>query len=388
MKIKFIVFSLVFVALFISCSNKNKNINQEGNDIPLLQAKQNNHKWYCFAEGAITQIDLPQHAPDILEKPWTEAVRISSCASLPQKEGNLYACALVNRLGLVLLTPDSATLYQDNAIFSDVTVDSLVFSNGTPIFYLYRSSFFNKNFIKGESTTILPSRPFLVEFNTSSNVFYPLVSYENLGLDDDEQIIGFFWDGTTWACTSKRITEDKVVFSYFYWEPLIPLTDLSPALSTVDLFSFHPSNENEYRNINIPRQINVAPDELKLLVSSIPSEMTLSISWKDTSGTSPRQYFQQGSRGKVALNANGAIVPRSNYASVIFADGTVYIKHIGQEERIAAFRLPLLPAGYLYGDFAIAGDTLYVAWEQSNFYKTGKSGFISVDLKAVLSQVL
>ena len=49
-----------------------------------------------------------------------------------------------------------------------------------------------------------------------------------------------------------------------------------------------------------------------------------------------------------------------------------------------AFRLPLLPTGYTYGDFAVAGNTLYVAWEQTNFYKTSRAGFLSVNLAAIL----
>ena len=45
-----------------------------------------------------------------------------------------------------------------------------------------------------------------------------------------------------------------------------------------------------------------------------------------------------------------------------------------------------MPAGYNYGEVAIAGNYLYVAWEQTIFYKTGRSGFISVNLEDVLAQ--
>ncbi len=376
------------ITFFSACKAKAKTSYPLGKDLPELQAKQKNHTWYAFTENSIMQVDLPQKAPEVFEKPWTEAIRVSSCASSPSTAGSLYACALVNRLGLLVLEPSSIKLYQEASIFNGVTVDSIVYSSGTPVFYMYRSSFFNKSLEKGENESLLPSRPFLVEFNASSNTFYPLVTYSNLNLKEDEQIIGFFWDGKVWTCTSKRILNDRVEFSYFYWEPNIPITELSPALSSADLFTFRPSTEDEYRYLNMPRSFKNAPEELKTLIASIPPEMTLSISWRDTSGTSPIQYYQQGN-GNILLYAHGTVVPRSNYAVVVFADGTTYLKQLNNEEEsgIVAFRLPLLPAGYSYGEVALAGNTLYVSWEQSSFYKTGRAGLISVDLAAVLSQV-
>ena len=137
----------------------------------------------------------------------------------------------------------------------------------------------------------------------------------------------------------------------------------------------------------MPKQFSAAPDDLKKLCASIPSEFTISILWKDGSGTSAVSYYQQGSNS-VPLMANGS--HSSSYSTLLFADGTTYILNssdTGEDSPVAAFRLPLLPAGYTYGDFAIAGDTLYVAWEESSFYKTGRTGFLQVDLKAVLEQV-
>ena len=87
--------------------------------------------------------------------------------------------------------------------------------------------------------------------------------------------------------------------------------------------------------------------------------------------------------GSVPLNANASAGKK--YVAAIFSDGTTYIKS-NESDEVSAFRLPLLPAGYIYGDFAISGDSLYVAWEQSSFYKTGRSGFLQVNLQSVLSQ--
>ena len=46
-----------------------------------------------------------------------------------------------------------------------------------------------------------------------------------------------------------------------------------------------------------------------------------------------------------------------------------------------------LPEGFSYGEFTIQGHTLYASWEETDFYKTARSGFISVDLAAIGKQL-
>ena len=352
--------------------------------LPEIKSTQKNHLWYCFDENGFVQTEGPQLSPQVLEKPWTEAVRISSAASAPVTlDGKDRGYALVNRLGMLMFTEKGIQLQKDTSIFSGVTADSMVFSNDRPVFYLYRSSFFNKAAENGQLVTVQPSRPFLVELNPEAKVFFPLVTYSNLNLADDADIIGYFWDGKTWACSAKRILSDRVEFSYFYWVPDVPITDMSPALSSLGKNSFRPSSEDDFRALNMPKLFSQAPDELKGLLASIPADYTVSVLWRDGSGTTPVLYYQQGT-GTAPLEACGALVPGCGYSVAVFSDGTTYID---TKEKKFAFRLPLLPAGYSYGEFALAADKLYVAWEQSSFYKTGRSGFIEVSLPDVIKMV-
>jgi hypothetical protein len=384
----FIFISFISVLSF-SCSKSNKNEPVE------IDSQKITHAWYYFTTNNFEKIDLPQHAPMVLEKPWTEAIRISSAATLPTKSTSKYtAFAIVNRAGVLACAADHAKLLCDNSIFSEETADSLVFSDGSPVFNLYRSSFFNENihFLNSAAKTnafsaTKPSaqqeRPFLVQFNMQSNICYPLVSYTNLKLTNDDQITGFFWNGKTWACSVKQSDGDRVSFTYFGWEPLIPLTDLSPAL-TANQFSFTKLSEDAYRALNTPKLFEQAPAELKELLSTIPHDFSFYITWRDKTGTSPISYFQQGDGG-ASINANGALIEQSGYAAALFADGTTYIETLATKD-VVAFRLPKLPAGYSYGEFAVAGDTLYVSWEESDFYKTGRSGFLTVDIAQILSK--
>ena len=200
MKIKLLRRTLIFILasifLVTSCSKKSAF-----DDIKELDSTKENHTWYYFTENSFKEIDLPQNAPKALEKPWTESIRISSMASVPDSSNSYEynAFAVVNRLGILAISSDTATLFSDASIFPSDTADSLVFSNGTPVFYLFRSTFFNEGILSGsnsllenysveKNSSVSLSRPFLVEFNPQSKISYPLVSYSNLKLSDNDQI--------------------------------------------------------------------------------------------------------------------------------------------------------------------------------------------------------
>lgn len=382
--------SILTAALLISfpsCAKKNQKVKAENSmpgDFVEISPVQKNHVWYYFTENSFVKSDLPQNSPEVHERPWTESVRIASSGAVPvsQKSDSNEAYALVNRLGMLVFSGQSISLCTDASIFSGVTADSMVFSDESPVFYLYRSAFFNVDYEKSISAAVQKDRPLLVEYDPKAKMLYPLVSYSNLNLSDDQQIAGFFWDGKTWTCSAKKSVDSRVEFTYFTWEPNVPITQLSPALTSSDSFVFKKSSEDQFFSLSQPKSFSSAPSQLKDLVQSIPDEFTFSVVWKSSEGTSPVQYLQQGS-GSVPLSANASAGKK--YVAAIFSDGTTYIKS-SESDDVSAFRLPLLPAGYIYGDFAISGDFLYVAWEQSSFYKTGRSGFLQVNLQSVLSQ--
>ncbi|MBQ3688151.1 MAG: hypothetical protein II932_09980 [Treponema sp.] len=392
----------------VSCGNRKKAGGEnEISDLQQVSFVKKSHKWFYLSQEGFHETDLPQHAPQVLEQPWTEAIRIASAASLPaafagtDAGGSYTAYALVNRLGMLAFSGSDIELFSDTHYFSKLTADSLVFSDGQPVFYLYKSTFFNS---ANGSATAEPAnaaaigggggssgtdddgeRPFLLDFNPRSGLFYPLVSYQNLGLSSDEEIIGFFWNGDSWTCASKRRREQQIEFKYFIWQPLMSLTDLNPALLSSDSFIFKHATEDDYKKINMPLLFASAPEQLKSLISSIPSEFSFYVSWRDGSGNSPVNYYQAGNNSST-LNAKGLAQSDAGYDVIVFADGTTYLRKT-ETGSIAAFRLPLLQAGYSYGEIAVSGDCLIVAWEENNFYKTKRSGFIQIDLSEVLKKI-
>lgn len=378
---KLLLVSAVFCSFFISC-NKNK-ISETDASIEFKTVK--SHTWYVFTETGFEKTDLPQNAKAVTEKPWTESVRISSAGSLVSSDKGSAkapydAYAIVNKKGLLAFKDDKIDFYKDESIFANDTADGLVYSGGMPVFYLFRSTFFNENL--EAKNALHDARPFLVEFNPAAKVFYPLVSYQNLKLDNNHQISGFFWNGDTWACATKKMNGSGVEFSFFDWQPLVPLADLNPAMGE-ETFVFNSITEDDYKKKNMPKLMDSAPEELKKLISSIPQEYSFYVSWRDFSGTSPVSYCQMGT-SDFMLNARGSVSAESSLSVLVFSDGTTYIKKLNEDNVSTAFRLPLLPSGFSYGEETVSGNTLYVAWEENSFFKTLRSGFIAVDLNSIL----
>jgi hypothetical protein len=139
------------------------------------------------------------------------------------------------------------------------------------------------------------------------------------------------------------------------------------------------------------RQIDYksAPDRIKKLLAGFDTKLPFEITVKNAGGFSPRTYENTVSNiNEKELHAT-AILSQS-WSAALFEDGTLFLegalpgRHILRSGMPVAIRLPKLPTGYVYSDFVISGTTLYAAWEESAFYKTGRSGFLQVNLDRTL----
>ena len=224
------------------------------------------HTWYCFDGGAVKEIDDVRRTPMQAEKPWTEAVRISSASSaLGNGNEAPSAYAVVNRLGMIVFTGSTFRLYTDAAVFADRTAGNLVFQNDTPIFSLYKSAFFNASLANNASGGV---HQFLVLFDTASRVFYPLITCTALDLPAESEITDFVWDGNTFVCSVKKSAEEKTDFSYLSVQPKIPLLSLSPSSAKSDLLVSE-TDSGAYRSQATPVDIALAPKRLQELASLV-----------------------------------------------------------------------------------------------------------------------
>lgn len=375
---------ILVLTLFMlaSCKKDDTNVPEE---LPTVKT----HTWYAFTDSGFEAVDLPQKSPSVVVRPWTEAVRISSAACAPSASAppRFLAYALVNKRGLLCFSPEGIEFYTDSSIFENESADSLLFVDGKPLFSLYQSTFFSPNINSEE--TIFRSRPFLVYFDPQSSIFFPMVSYANLNLKESDQITSVLWDGERWVCSAKSVTppqedgaEGRIDFSYFYWNSVVPLSDLSPAIQST-AFSFEHISEIQYQELNMPHMFQESPQDLKDIASSLPQEISFYVTYHDLSGLSAKSYFKGSGEGTV-LNARASLSCPAKYCVIVFEDGTTYVQKTGDSASKVGFRLPLLPKGYTYGEEVIAGDTLYVAWEETLFFETKRAGFIAVNLKDII----
>lgn len=378
---KKIAAAIAFSVIFFSCrKNSQQFIEQEKTG---TNAK---HAWYYFSDGNLKKAEGISSVPEIPFKPWTEAARISDISVQDSKDDSVpKGFAVVNRTGILVFNDGEAKLFQDSEIFSNSTQGNLVFYNGTPIFSVYRNSFFNQKIPAENSMHV-----FLAQFNTDQNVCYPVLDVENFGLPQSAEITDFIWDGQFWTCSVKDSGNgnEKINFSYFTFQPKTELTSISPQTAENSIF-VTAATEKEFRNAKSPEDFSKAPERIKKLVSSIPADFSYSVKVKTASGHSPRIFVNNRKRAETE-NLEASAILSGTWAACLFPDGTFFLNGALFENRIlnhgknVALKLPKLPSGFFYKEFAVSSSHLYASWEENSFYKIARSGFICVDLNEIL----
>lgn len=376
---------LIFSVFLFSCKGKKSEITDE---TPQISVK-NNHTWYYFTNNGYKMVDKLVNVPFQPQIPWTEAVRIS-CANNTSdlNDGNFKAFAIVNRLGVLTFENENISASVDVNLFADRTAGNLVFVNNVPLFSVYKSSFFNDtitdpNYKKDQSTHL-----FLIQFDSSANISYPLINCNNITDEPNSEITDFYWDGINWLCSIKTISDVKNSFSYVSFNSTVPLLTLSPSTVKNQITKTEIDVE-EFRNSKQFLDYKNAPERIKSLLSGFDKTLPFEIEVHNAGGNSPRYYANKiASSTEKSLKAK-AILSQS-WSGTLFEDGTLFLegalpgKHILRGGKPVAIRLPKLPAGFVYSNFVISGTTLYAGWEETSFYKTGRSGFIQVNLEKTL----
>lgn len=392
LKTKFI-FSIIFCTTFfstlISCNKKNaqEQIPVAAEKIVNLEKKNSPFEWFCLTRDGFEKVERPQKTPAIIKKPWTEALRISYMAQAAENspldidaKSAPKVFALVNHLGVISLGADEIKVYKDDSIFTNRSAEKIVFMNGTPIISVYKNSFFNEKISAHEKF-----RPFLVQFAQDSGVFFPILTYENLALDEKTQVNDFCWNGTQWFCSTKSSDENETKFEYLKFRPETALLSISPERNFI---SIEESTEDEFRAYRRPQEFSYAPERVKELLKYLPTNFNFYAECKIASGPTPREYLH----GKVSGGAmrKATVQISDTWVAALFEDGTVFLNGALYGQKILnggkpiALRLPKLPDGYVYFDFGISGTQFFAAWEECEFFETGRAGFIKVDLAKIL----
>ena len=388
----FCAFAYAFAAaatlVFLGCKDKKNDggsLNSE--EIQEVSEKSSDHKWYYFSDGSYTETDLPQRSPILSLKPWTESLRICDGNVTSSGKGLL----LVNHFGVLLFDKDGEPrLIQDSALFSGTTAGNLVFEDGVPFFTLAKNSFCNKNAASSSSSSEKneSETSHVIRLSLENSMFFPVITYGDLKIAQNAEVSGTYFDGNEWFSSIKSSENGRTDFRYIKWKPNGDLSTLSPSTKNGKI-EISEISKDEYRKNLSPKNFSKAPSRLKTLLSSIPADFDFSVSLRKEAGVSP-EYFSAGAQNKNSESENEAnAILTPDWICAVFGDGTVYFSGSLKERTLlnngktVAFRLPKLPSEYVYGDFCISGDYLAVAWEETDFYKTGRSGFLVVNMAKI-----
>ena len=384
-------FAVIITFCFVSVSCREKGKQKDTEVETTIKEVSRYHKWYYFEDSKVLPVDKPQNVPLKSFVPWTEAVRISSSNNSISSENTAYA--LVNRAGVLCFNGSNFLLQKDITLFEDRTAENLVFFNDTPLFSVYKSSFFNNSISDPAYREDSSQHFFLVQYDVNTGVSYPIINCGNITKLADTEVVDYSWDGKNWLCCLKTVNENRVGFSYVKWTPTAPLLSLTPSTASENIV-LADSTEEAFRNTKKPLDSSrEAPERIKKLFSGFAADVPFSIEVKTAGGYSSREYYNSASGSdKKELKAS-AIISES-WSAALFEDGTLYIegalpgKHILRAGKPVAIRLPKLPPQFVYSDFVISGTTLYAAWEETDFFKTNRSGFLMLDLDSTLYKKL
>ena len=416
-------FSFTLLLCLTAC--KEKSIaDKKFDNIPQISAGESNgsHTWYYFTREGFKKVATVQNVPQTAFIPWTEAIRISS-ANCATTAGENKAFAVINRLGIISFNGEEKQLSKDENIFTDRTAGNLIFLNETPIFSVFKSAFFNDTIKDFKYSAEGSQHLFLIQFDPASKIAYPIINCNNLTKEKNSEVVDYYWDGINWTCCIKTISDTKTDFSYINWKSVPSLLVLSPVNANSNI-SITESSQDEFRAKKEQLEYKLAPERIKKMLAGFSKRTNFSIDVKNSGGCSWRNYKNVagngwapagGSGGNASASSNPAVAtggstaasyPRENAASArelyatailaqtwsaaLFEDGTLFLegalpgKHILRGGKPVAIRLPKLPDDFVYSDFVISGTTLYAAWEETSFFKTGRAGFVEINLNKTL----
>ncbi len=382
-----ILIAVILTLILTGCSKKTTQLPVQ--NAVSVEITKTNHAWYYFSAASYHLTDRPANSPLVIPHPWTESVRISSANTASETHGETSkAFAVVNRLGILSFENEYITLSTDVTLFTDRTAGNLVFVKNTPVYSVYKSSFFNDTILEPDYRNDSSAHLFLLQFDPIANISYPILNCNNISDKINSEVTDFFWNGLEWTCSIKTISDTRNEFSYINFYPTISLLAISPSTAVTGL-NISETDAEYFRNLKSQLNYDSAPERIKKLLAGFDTKLPFRIQVKNAGGSSPR-IFANNIAGSTEKELNATAILSQSWSAALFEDGTLFLegalpgKHILRSGKPVAIRLPKLPVGFIYSDFVISGTTLYAAWEESSFYKTGRAGFLQVNLERTL----
>lgn len=385
--------SVISFFVILQCFASGQHENLKDNDYAVLLKQEDiTHRWFYFTDEGFKETRHPAYVQKKEPRAWTEAVRISSRISID--ETGFFT---VNKLGILICPSTSGVqtkgiahktfLVTNKELFANTSMGKLFIAGNKPVFSLYT------NDILQSQVQTAKNIPLLVSFNLEKKDFTSILMQDDVErasvlLDKKNQLPAystlreFIYKDEDYFLLFKNNNNQKIDFFSYKLGDGLPLE--SSAKTTIKL---EPIALYDFRELTRPHSFSFVNGKFQSLLKTLPQNFSFFIDYCQIGSTHVEQYL----RGALTEKTPSAFAVQSHNAGlVVFEDGTVFFagmlpfKHVLKSGEPIIFKLPKLPEGFMYGPALLAGSTLFVAWEETSFYATLRSGYIAVDLEAIL----
>jgi hypothetical protein len=253
---------------------------------------------------------------------------------------------------------------------------------------------FTHEFFSGSA---VPRDTFLVRFDSAAQLFYPALLKQDVGLDAEAEVTSLSYAGESWFMQIREGSGEETETAYRAFSLYANIANpqrSQPVVREVSREAFRNTLQSESYALS-------APPRLKDLLPRIPSDISFFIECLFQSAASPKRFSSGAASARSddasstvntaeQIEVNGHAVLADTYAVAAFEDGTVYFQGalseypIYNNNAVTVFKLPALPANFVYGNCIVSGKNLYIAWEEKHFFETARSGFIEIHLDTLL----
>ena len=377
LKISLLFLSLSF--LLFSCSKK-----ADSDDFITLteelKTSSKNISWYYFTKDSIFKTDSLENTPKSVFKPWQDSIRVTDSF-----QTDTAAFMLVNKNGILYLSQDEPELIRDSTIFKDYSTGSFLQCGQIPLFNIYRNNFFDTE-IQEDTKTL---EQIIYQFRKETKTFYPVISKNELKNTPVQEVTNFIKADNSFYAMTRDTSSDKIKYTYFSFADDYLLFKIKGSAKSLQLQKQKESQDN-YRQLLTPVDFSQAPKRIRALLGRLPASCPFIVKVNASSIDKTYPCYIHENENPDALPIECKVLLAQNYSIAVFEDGTTFFsgalpdKYIIANGEPIAFRLPKLLPSFTYTDIALASNKLYVAWEEVNFYETGRAGFLVVELENIL----
>lgn len=357
---------LVLVLLSPSCADKETKTVNENRTEQAVETEKVDQLWYYFYQESETEnpllkeVKTPDLVPKTEFKPWTEALRVSGL-------GLMYdpPLFLVNRAGILYLSD----FYEFPQLkikpeFYSKTAEGFYNTDAGCLIRLYTNTIFS-TMIPLEETTAG-----ILRYNNVNSELKALVYPENFKLEKIAQLSALEFK-KKWFVSFKTEKNEKVHFNYFSFLSFDELLKGNYTKITQEEFInessplIKVSDKDGIEKILTLPQKNIKVDffskELKTKQTAFCSNSNEEYAG-DFDITASICEFEPEKSGNILK-------------AVLFSTGMFF--YLDEETKEwKEKKLPNLPQGFIYTYFAIKNGIIICAWEEQQFFETGRAGLL------------